>query len=82
MSIQWRCQFHERQDGSGRQSADLLHFASTGFGFAEIYDDGETFLLSLPRKFNRPAELFDSLRAAKRAVNRAIIDYKREGSDG
>tara|TARA_R110000851_G_scaffold217585_1_gene370509 strand:+ start:295 stop:564 length:270 start_codon:yes stop_codon:yes gene_type:complete len=43
----------------------IIHYSRSPYGVFEIYDDGNSFLLSFPHDFKLPASLFDNLDYAK-----------------
>ena len=60
----WRSQFRSRSPD--RYGASLIHFAKSGRGTFEIYDDAKDVLLvSYPRSLRLPAEVFETLDLAK-----------------
>ena len=64
----WRSQFRSRNPD--RCGASLIHFAKSGCGTFEIYDDAKDVLLvSYPRSLRLPAEVFETLNAAKANCN-------------
>ena len=68
VELVWKTQYRSREPD--RYGAALIHFAKSGRGTFEIYDDAKDVLLvSYPRSFGIPAEVFETLDAAKARCN-------------
>lgn len=72
-NLVWRCHCagHPLSDDP---CAAYYHVAQSEFGRFEIFEEGSNFLLSFPRRFRLPAELFADLREAKARALHAVFE--------